>query len=351
MSYAGFWKRLAAVFIDGLILSLLLVIPVEILEATYGIFVAGIASGLINYVYFALFESSSRQATLGKMALEIKVTDIYGSRIKFGRAILRNFGKIISILTLFIGYIMAAFTKKKQALHDMMAGCLVVNVNDNQVNKRKCEALGRLPKNDTKQDLILNTHNVGVRQKTSQLRKETVPDPVGERKASTKEMVILEDLKNEGVLTPDEFTEKMAIVEANEEARRFDELLRSITEPLIVKISNLEKVGLLDTQESVEKKRAIIEKHRAELTAILHDNYRAINSEVFDYLDIVDKKTKLGIIKTEDQKMDEIFKWQEIEQELIGRNEICPKCYAFRKPSDEKCSACGQVFNDDWVYT
>ena len=74
-------------------------------------------------------ESSAKQATLGKLALAIKVTDLNGNRISFGRASGRYFAKIISGLIFCIGYIIAGFTEKKQALHDMIANCLVVNVN------------------------------------------------------------------------------------------------------------------------------------------------------------------------------------------------------------------------------
>ena len=61
------------------------------------------------------------------MALGIKVTDLEGNRISFGKATGRYFGKIVSGILLFIGYIMVAFTSKKQGMHDMMAGCLVIN--------------------------------------------------------------------------------------------------------------------------------------------------------------------------------------------------------------------------------
>jgi uncharacterized RDD family membrane protein YckC len=71
-------------------------------------------------------ESSARQATLGKMALGIVVTDLDGNRIGFGRATGRYFAKILSALILLIGFIMAAFTQKKQGLHDIIAGTLVV---------------------------------------------------------------------------------------------------------------------------------------------------------------------------------------------------------------------------------
>lgn len=88
-------------------------------------FIIGIWIG--GWLYFALMESSGQQGTIGKMALGIKVTDMNGNRIGFGRATGRYFGKIISSLTLTIGYIMAGFTQQKQALHDIIAGCLVIN--------------------------------------------------------------------------------------------------------------------------------------------------------------------------------------------------------------------------------
>jgi uncharacterized RDD family membrane protein YckC len=72
-------------------------------------------------------ESSAHQGTLGKIALGLFVTDLQGRRISFGRASGRFFAKIITgLIPFFIGYIMAGFTEKRQALHDMIAGCLVL---------------------------------------------------------------------------------------------------------------------------------------------------------------------------------------------------------------------------------
>jgi len=137
MSYAGFWKRVAAFLIDSVVLKIvsfpLVAIfcramdlcglkDLEILELTVVWF--GIALGLL---YYAAMESSAMQATLGKRAVGIKVTDLDGNRIGFGRAIGRFVGKILSAILFLIGYIMVAFTEKKQSLHDIMAGCLVVN--------------------------------------------------------------------------------------------------------------------------------------------------------------------------------------------------------------------------------
>jgi len=141
--YAGFWLRLVAAIIDGLLLqvvtfpvSFLLGVVVGILGAAakappVGTQLVGALAGFlvgtgISWLYCAYLESSSRQATVGKMALSLRVTDLEGRRISFGRATGRHFSKYVSALTLLIGYIMAGFTERKQALHDMMAGTLVV---------------------------------------------------------------------------------------------------------------------------------------------------------------------------------------------------------------------------------
>jgi uncharacterized RDD family membrane protein YckC len=151
VSYAGFWKRFAAAIIDGIILSFanfLAILPVLGLlglglgsaasgdsDSMTGLLIAAIgayimvamALAVLGWLYFALMEMSANQGTLGKMALGIKVTDTNGNRITFGKASGRYFGKIVSAMILYIGFIMAGFTEKKQALHDIMAGCLVVN--------------------------------------------------------------------------------------------------------------------------------------------------------------------------------------------------------------------------------
>jgi len=82
---------------------------------------------VLSWIYHAWMESSEYQATLGKMALGLTVTDLMDQRLTFGRASGRFFARIVSnLIPLEIGYIMAGFTEKKQALHDMIAGCLVL---------------------------------------------------------------------------------------------------------------------------------------------------------------------------------------------------------------------------------
>ena len=100
--------------------------PEDMLPVMSIVFRFILISAVLKWLYYALLESSSWQATLGKKALGLEVTDLERRRIGFGRATGRTFAKIISAMILYIGFLMAGFTEKKQALHDMMAGCLVI---------------------------------------------------------------------------------------------------------------------------------------------------------------------------------------------------------------------------------
>jgi uncharacterized RDD family membrane protein YckC len=138
--YAGFWIRVDAFLTDFVILYTIGI--VSVLALLHGLAyltsftLDAIAVTVLIYfllfdsigawLYFALFESSRKQATPGKILLHIKVVDPDGSRISFGRASKRYSAKLLSALTFGIGYFMAGFTPKKQALHDRMADCFVI---------------------------------------------------------------------------------------------------------------------------------------------------------------------------------------------------------------------------------
>jgi uncharacterized RDD family membrane protein YckC len=148
-SYAGFWKRFGALVIDSMLLSLLSGVCITIITVVLGgammfsaanmssfgamsygfsmVLAIFMFSSMLNWLYYTLMESSAKQATLGKMALGIVVTDEMGQRISFARANVRYWCKFLSTLFLFIGYLMAGFTAKKQALHDFIASTLVVD--------------------------------------------------------------------------------------------------------------------------------------------------------------------------------------------------------------------------------
>lgn len=153
--YAGFWKRLAAYIIDYIVL----IIPSRLIGAAFGsatadaafksaqeaaagdpqlavaaletylfaIWPALLLSTIFVWLYFAVLESSAWQATVGKLALGIRVTDLHGQRISLPRALGRYLAKFVSALILFIGFLMIAWTQRKQGLHDKLADTLVLN--------------------------------------------------------------------------------------------------------------------------------------------------------------------------------------------------------------------------------
>lgn len=141
MNFAGFWIRVLAYIIDiiplaiiGVLLALLSGDPLIDTDPSAPVYGFSDLIGLvIGIAYFVGFESSSYQATPGKMALGLIVTDSDGRRISPMRAVGRYFAKILSAMILLIGYIMIAFTERKQGLHDMIAGTLVVKGRPGEV--------------------------------------------------------------------------------------------------------------------------------------------------------------------------------------------------------------------------
>lgn len=152
--YGGFWRRLLAFIIDLIFILIIEVFAIGIFgfSGTLGkvfkviqgtpvatafgagsltqtlvpVFIAAaVLLLLIPWLYYAGLEGTRNQATLGKMALRLVVTDMKGRRISFARATLRHFSKILSLLVLCIGFLMIGFTCRKQGLHDIIAGCLV----------------------------------------------------------------------------------------------------------------------------------------------------------------------------------------------------------------------------------
>ncbi|MBM4445210.1 MAG: RDD family protein [Chloroflexi bacterium] len=137
VEYAGFWKRLAAGAIDFAILLLIgfclsIIIPIligPIVGLPDDIYLVGavVLFWLVApWLYYSLFERSSKQGTPGKTTMEIMVTDTEGGRLSFGRATKRYWAKYISAVTLLAGFIMIGFTARRQGLHDIAARCLVV---------------------------------------------------------------------------------------------------------------------------------------------------------------------------------------------------------------------------------
>ena len=130
-NYAGFWIRFGAIFLDGLILLVANSLIVYLMTGSIvspGFFsLPQLMTIIMGWLYFALQERGPAQATLGKRALGLKVTDLNGNRISFGRATGRHFGKWLSAIILLIGFLMMVWSEKRQTLHDMMAGTLVLS--------------------------------------------------------------------------------------------------------------------------------------------------------------------------------------------------------------------------------
>lgn len=149
--YGGFWIRVIAFLIDAVLVRVV-VHPIAAIFGIGGLAVSGLGAGGLGavlghgagllllifgggvlaaltigagWLYEALMESSSYQATLGKMIFGMKVTDLYGNRISFARASGRHFARILSGLILGIGFIMVGLSARKQGLHDLIAETLV----------------------------------------------------------------------------------------------------------------------------------------------------------------------------------------------------------------------------------
>jgi uncharacterized RDD family membrane protein YckC len=148
-NYGGFWRRFWSYLIDRFILGVVFLpvgfmvlmprlatesagwtdtdLPAEAITALLGaILTVAFLALLGSWFYYALMQSSSRQATLGQLALGLRVTDLEGRRISFARASGRHFATVLTGLTFGIGYLIVLFTTRKQALHDLVAGTLVV---------------------------------------------------------------------------------------------------------------------------------------------------------------------------------------------------------------------------------
>ncbi|PYT62995.1 MAG: RDD family protein [Acidobacteria bacterium] len=138
--YAGFWLRLAAALIDVLAMfipfctiALFAIVFIKLVSKAGGYDPVVVILTILppmaivaTWLYFAVMESSSWQATIGKKVLGLYVTDMQGRRLTLSRATGRTFAKYLSSMTAGVGYVLCGVTNKKQALHDIVANCLVL---------------------------------------------------------------------------------------------------------------------------------------------------------------------------------------------------------------------------------
>ncbi len=134
IAYAGFWIRFFAWFIDwvvlgvaGVVIGFVLGVMAALLgfRAGLGVIAYGLAI-LVGWLYYSLSHSSRAQASLGMMAAGLSVVGADGMRIGFGRATGRYFASLLSWLLCYVGYLMIAFTARRQGLHDLIASTHVV---------------------------------------------------------------------------------------------------------------------------------------------------------------------------------------------------------------------------------
>jgi len=148
MKYGGFWIRSVSWFIDGIIVSIFFAIVHKLFDLSLGVHLQFLKGGTvdqvknfygspdvmflsilsigISWIYMAGFMSSKWQATPGMRLLSLKVVDYTGERISFGRATVRYLASWVSGSLFMLGYIMVAFTPRKQSLHDYIAETLVL---------------------------------------------------------------------------------------------------------------------------------------------------------------------------------------------------------------------------------
>src|SRR5579864_1507677 len=135
IAYAGFWRRVLAHLIDttllgsiggGLVALVLLVNPIDYAALIRALLNAVLVYAALAWAYYSVLESSPARGTVGKIALDLFVGDVHGDPISFWRATARYWLKNLSSLFLMLGWLMAAFTPRKQALHDLLAGTLVL---------------------------------------------------------------------------------------------------------------------------------------------------------------------------------------------------------------------------------
>jgi uncharacterized RDD family membrane protein YckC len=134
-NYGGFWARVLASLVDGVVCFTLIVAAAAALAMLGGIGMALITpvSMVLPVAYYALMQSSARQATFGKSLLGMKVATAGGDRMSLGRSIARELAKIVSYIPFALGFLLAAFTSRKQALHDMIASTVVTRESSGNV--------------------------------------------------------------------------------------------------------------------------------------------------------------------------------------------------------------------------
>ncbi len=130
MNYSGFWRRLVALAIDSLVLAL----PALVFTGLSRNYTTSLIAGaILGFLYYPIFESSIMSATPGKALMGMTVVGVGGERISYKTGVLRFFCRYLSLVLLYVGFLMQPFTEKKQTLHDMIAGTVVVDFKSDDI--------------------------------------------------------------------------------------------------------------------------------------------------------------------------------------------------------------------------
>lgn len=152
LTYAALWRRVAATLLDGMLILVCSMLLGEVIGLTLRLLptiAAWLIGALVIWLYYPLLESSGWQATVGKRLLGLAVTDLYGNRISFGHALVRHIYRLASamilpalafllrlvrrpdlvvVLLALVPLLFANFSATRQAFHDWMTGCVVVQL-------------------------------------------------------------------------------------------------------------------------------------------------------------------------------------------------------------------------------
>ena len=217
--YAGFWNRFVALLTDIVVLSPVILVfqlglPLSGNPAS-DYLIAKYASIIPVWLYFAFMESSSYQATLGKRLMGLCVVTVDGNRITFGRATGRYFGRFLSAIPMGIGFLMAAFTRRKQALHDMLATCLVIK-RDNPaalpLDKAICDhgnyVAHKEPQSGSRMEPVASSYPVSSDKTCSSCKTENSSDAKFCRSCGNPFYKKCPECKNKSVVVVNEFCSK-----------------------------------------------------------------------------------------------------------------------------------------------
>jgi|GEM_PF-596503 len=215
MIYAGFFRRLVALIID----SLIIFIPSWIA----GVAIPFVGAVAINFLYSVVLESSSAKSTPGKFLMGIRVLDENGQQLSFSKACIRYFMKFVSGMIMMIGYLIQFFTVKRQALHDIVAGAVVVHhsetLSPNWIQAWLAQMRILLKVDETAMDVTATSPSNSPEPKdvtpeaqpaevTPATASETSTRTNGVTEQATVQIQMLMDLHKNGVLTDEELQTK-----------------------------------------------------------------------------------------------------------------------------------------------